>query len=1079
MQAFVGTLNHADSAAHAFTGLSLLPFLAACAVAAAAFTLAGCALIAACHAQGSISPAEAERDRLLLSDAPRSDAPWSQTLQHRLAGLLAAFSTTRTHAQADRPSCTRAARECCTLLCTDLSGLRGVCYYCRRSMFHWWREMPLACCLRCCCYCKAPPPPVACASDVNNATSHGITYAIAAAAAADPYCAEPFAASAAAAASYAAATAVYPGYALTSSADVINTSLLAGEAGRSEAFVTPEASSHGAKAVALDHANAGRGWGHTPLSMQHMLSPSDSPMYAQEQGTPPCDSSAYAQGTPPSDSPMYAQGTPPSASPACTQGMPSGASPACAKRTPSGASPACAKRTTPSASPAGAKRTPPSASVVAASATSAYGAVHANESDVTNAPAKEHADGSSTTPSESTTFCAGSDATEADSSATREVASDRRQRALKEPLFATAVRRPPKCQPGCSSSGMDSSRDGSEATRCCTDAALALGSVPDPPPGWPAHTAYQASEYTADAAAALAANALCATSATVSPFGRPCGDSLLMLGGAGSAADGRQAHAEFTPVAAEPTPAMSLDGDCALAIAVAAEDAPRPHIAPTRFAEVRKMLRSVLAEVRIHPANGERAEGRRFALQAHVESQWSSHWAQVDLPSLLRGTAISARELLASEPALVPQVSAQMRTYFEALDAIYTYYASVYADLPARGLSVARSAAGNGWRAGTPSRTLGEAGWLAFCSDTTLGSHADLSWFAPPNEMAAADPHTRREVCERALYRSILDRRSTTRRPSRGARGGLEVVSLKSGLSFPEFLQAILLTCWRRAAQPLASERRADAAAAPQSSSSSRMAVATKQVVAQAILPIAKRLDILPFRRALASSASLHAAAYALQPALSHLFEHFGEMPTKSAVRRGGSQGSKDAVVGVEAACTMDLSDFGRAISAAGGFDEGNSLGLCPADAAGAFVASLTAPNAASLGYDGFVEAIMRLLADRTEGGSPGSASTPAANAVAAAMVAAPSPNQRIPYSFTRIDEASTLGRLPLLVGRMLMATLPADKGEFELMLAVIEHAAMGRAKTGERDALLDQMSGHHAGQAAEKKEALQQLLSA
>ena len=71
-----------------------------------------------------------------------------------------------------------------------------------------------------------------------------------------------------------------------------------------------------------------------------------------------------------------------------------------------------------------------------------------------------------------------------------------------------------------------------------------------------------------------------------------------------------------------------------------------------------------------------------------------------------------------------------MRAGFESLSAIFSHYASVAADEPAVAAMQAQQQQQlrDGERADLPlSRTLGQAGWLAFCADVSLGALADLA----------------------------------------------------------------------------------------------------------------------------------------------------------------------------------------------------------------------------------------------------------------------------------------------------------------------------------------------------------------
>ena len=589
---------------------------------------------------------------------------------------------------------------------------------------------------------------------------------------------------------------------------------------------------------------------------------------------------------------------------------------------------------------------------------------------------------------------------------------------------------------------------------------------PPPVEGWP--TRFGTSTYTADAAAALANTALSATSTSTTPYGRVNGQSLLVgaspMVGAGA-------------VPAEKVPTGAIGGDGALAVDLAVRGmAPLPFTS-SRVAEVKSQLREVLSVVAAQPTDARRSSQRRFALQAAVEAQWSGVWSQVDLPALLRDTSLAARELLAYDPALVSHTASEMRACFESLEAVFVYYTSFASDEPA--IEAARAAthaatpgkptptkatptrspgvatpgdadAGETTAADRPqSRTLGVSGWLAFCADVGLGALADLSWFAPPNDIEAAVPHARREVCERALFNTVLERRNALKRAS-GRRHRSELSSPKIGLSFSEFLQALLLACWRRVAVPSPAERAATMTAGASSSATSgapnagAMRRAVREIVTRGILPHANRVDTLPFRRALAASGSLHAAAFALQPALVHIFEHCCD----AAPGGGGAQRNN--------VMQCSLGDYSRMLVASGVLDdEAHGFRLSHADIAGAFVASLPgAPQTATaLGYEGFVEATLRLAAAGVVTPPASGASVAAA---AAAAVASPSLGGGVvPQPVTGIDDTVVLARLPSMVARQLLAVLPASKQAADLAIASVESAALNRARAGEPDPLL------------------------
>ena len=579
--------------------------------------------------------------------------------------------------------------------------------------------------------------------------------------------------------------------------------------------------------------------------------------------------------------------------------------------------------------------------------------------------------------------------------------------------------------------------------------------------GWPSHSKFGTSDYAAGAAAAVAASALSLTSESM--YGRPHGHPTLV---GGSPTNGRPIHSTDTtgmdaPIPAERTPTSALGGDGSAAVEAAAAGGESLPVPASRVAEVKSQLRSVLVEVRSHPSDGKRSAARRFGLMAHIESEWSMHWSQVDLPALLRDTSLAARELLASDPTLVSQAAAEVRAGFESLEAIFTYYSSLIADDAAiaaieaareverRKLSTAKAqhAAAAAARDVPISRTLGEAAWLAFCAHVSLGSLADLSWFAPPNDIEAAPPQARLIVGERALFHAILERRSALARAAGGRprRGSADGASAKRGLSFSEFVQALLLASWRRVALPTPAElaARSSGGEGPWAGSPhGAMSRAVREVIGRGVLPHASKLDVLPFRRALASSSTLQAAAYALQPAFHLLFEHL--RPAEAA--SGASPPGKAPATSYRASVTVSLADFSRLLVASGLLDV-DGFALSTSAVAGAFFASLGSGSATSLSFEAFVEATMRLAA--VGGGATGSTSSSPVKAttVAASSVVTPSPGT--------FDEAGVLARLPGFLARQLLAALSTD-GMADLALGRIENAAIERAKAGEPDPLLD-----------------------
>lgn len=437
---------------------------------------------------------------------------------------------------------------------------------------------------------------------------------------------------------------------------------------------------------------------------------------------------------------------------------------------------------------------------------------------------------------------------------------------------------------------------------------------------------------------------------------------------------------EAQPVPVERLPSSAIGGESAAAVAAATAGMLPRDFALSRVAELRNELRGVILEAHSRPGDSTLSAARRFALQAAVEAQWSMHWSHVDLAALLRDTSLAAREMLQTDSSVVSQTAAEMRVRFESLEAVFAFYAGITADAPAptpaKMTTPAKAVAAARWstggtarsahaarsaRSAVPvrdeplSRTLGEAAWLAFCADVRLGSLTDLSWFAPPNDVEAAVPRARREVGERALYRHVLERRATLSR----AHGRLQhqpstAAQAKRGMSFGEFLQALLLACWRRVAAPSAADLAAAgeharvavtaAGAGPVVPSKGALARAVRDVLGRGVLPHAARLDVLPFRRAIASSPALHAAAHALQPVLAHVFQRCFEA---EAGRREPHAHSASG-----SAASVTLGGFSRLLVAAGVLEQAPGVGgFSAAYVVGAFVASLPSHSATALDY--------------------------------------------------------------------------------------------------------------------------------
>ena len=592
---------------------------------------------------------------------------------------------------------------------------------------------------------------------------------------------------------------------------------------------------------------------------------------------------------------------------------------------------------------------------------------------------------------------------------------------------------------------------------------------------WPDHSAihqggrFGSSTYTADAVAAL-------TTAPPSDSVAPTTALTAALGALKLAPSppppGPRSPSLMLPMPPMPpprAPVSTLGGNCArsLEITAAAAHAEAAWRTPAvRVQVIQQYVQAALAAV-VGPAHAAAGSAeRRFALQASIEAQWSTHWAQVQPAELLKDTAISARELLAAEPQTLSHVAAEIRAQFEALEATFTYYAAAYssaessaepgepsAEMGAFGLTGA-AAAGQ-------SRAMSEAAWLQFAAAAALGAVGDLSWFASPNEIAAAAPRARREVGERALFKWVLDRRrerlraAAARRPrsvpaapraipSAGGGGGFV-----NGLTFAEFLQALLLTCWRRVALPppddyvAAAGRPAGSSGAPKG----MLVRAVREVLGRAVLPAAERLDVLAFRRALAGAATVHAAMHALQPMLELVFEFVSTAPAAAA----------GAVPSAELPRPMALSfaDFARLVGAAGLLEAASGLGLQPPDLAGAFVASLSSHSASALSYDGFVEALVRTAAtcatdsDAAAGAWTSAAAAKVAAVAAQAAASMPPGSPTIAHPITMLPEARVLARLPELLARVLLATLPGRAVDVDMTVERLQLEAIGRARDG------------------------------
>ena len=110
------------------------------------------------------------------------------------------------------------------------------------------------------------------------------------------------------------------------------------------------------------------------------------------------------------------------------------------------------------------------------------------------------------------------------------------------------------------------------------------------------------------------------------------------------------------------------------------------------------------------------------------------------------------------------------------------------------------------------------------------------------------------------------------------------------------------------------------------------------------------KLDMLPFRRALANSTALYAAAYALQPALIHIFEHasdaeaYKRQPPAPGLNpsvvstTGPSAGPSPFEPGTEPRAlrpgvpSVSLPEFSRMVLGSGLLTEAAGLDLQPAD---------------------------------------------------------------------------------------------------------------------------------------------------
>ena len=597
---------------------------------------------------------------------------------------------------------------------------------------------------------------------------------------------------------------------------------------------------------------------------------------------------------------------------------------------------------------------------------------------------------------------------------------------------------------------------------------------------WPDHSAihrggqFGSSTYTADAVAALTA-----TPPSESAEHSAALDALGVLELAPPPPPVPRSPALMLPMPPMPpprAPVSALGGNCArsLEIGATAAHAEAPWRTPTvRVQIIQQYVQAALAAVNgpAHAATG--CAERRFALQATIEAQWSTHWAQVQPSELLKDTAISARELLAAEPQTLNHVAAEIRAHFEALEATFTYYAAAYssaepgdpsAEMGAFGLTGAHFGADGQSRAhlgaAGQSRAMSETAWLQFTAAASLGAVGDLSWFASPNEIAAAVPRARREVGERALFKWILERRrerlraAAARRP-RSVPAAQRVISSAGGgggppgLTFAEFLQALLLTCWRRVALPPPDDYAA-AAGRPAGSSGAPKGMlvrAVREVLGRAVLPAAERLDVLAFRRALAGASTIQAAMHALQPMLELIFEFVSTAPAAAA----------GALPSYELPRPMALSfeDFTRLVGMAGLLEAASGLGLLPPDLAGAFVASLSSHSASALSYDGFVEALIRTAAtcatdsDAAAGAWASTAAAKVAAVAAQAAASMPPGSPTIAHPITMLSEARVLARLPELIARLLLATLPGRAVDVDMTVERLQLEAIGRARDG------------------------------
>ncbi len=351
---------------------------------------------------------------------------------------------------------------------------------------------------------------------------------------------------------------------------------------------------------------------------------------------------------------------------------------------------------------------------------------------------------------------------------------------------------------------------------------------------------------------------------------------------------------------------------------------------------------------------------------------------------------------------------------------------------------------------------------MSFCADVSLGAHAELSWFVPPGggpPAGHADPAAyRRTAGERALFWAVLERRARSvtraRRVTHHVKHGHEVGhsphAVRAGgggagggaggagggeaaLDFAEFLQALVLACWRRTVAPPDDPN--DVELRPSrghlaGDEKSGLLRACRSLLVFCVLPHAHKLDVFGFRRLLSTSAAVHAALHALSPPLLLVFHTCldGKRQREEQLEGLGIDGRVP-----HPPSSLTLPEFARMMADAGLLrsDGLRGDGLAADDVGGAFAASLPSHSAGELVYEGWLEALLRLAA--TSAPPSGGVCSPGAEAASLS------------------DETGAIATLPALLAALLLSSLDAlPRVEAERVLEQTIREATAMAAAGE-----------------------------